>query len=309
MIDNIISVVLSIDHNFIQHCAAAVNSIMNSYDGSSSLNFYIVSNDLNSKEKMALSSLSKEQMKLLFLDIDPQLTKDMPIGEGTISNEISVTTYFRLFLPYLLPNNVHKVLYIDADTITMSSIDELWNTDISGSAIAAVPDKESLQSFQKNRLKLPNNAFYFNAGVMLINLDYLRSIDFTQRSLSYIAEHREKILYHDQDVMNALLYDSIISLPYRWNMMDCYLFRKPLCNEVSYNDVIKWQKSPGIVHFAGFYKPWHKECLNPYRYMYRISLINTQWENFKKTFKEKSVLNLLKYYIKIIVKGNPYYNS
>lgn len=307
MRDNNISVVLSIDKNYIQHCAAAINSIMNSYNGYSYIDFYIVTNDLNDRDKNALYSLSKERMLVHFLDIDPELTKDMPLGEGTISNEITVTTYFRLFLPLLLPKEVHKVLYIDADTITMASLDELWKTDITNYAIAAVPDKDSLQSYHKDRLEIPMNSFYYNAGVMLINLDYLRSVGFTQHALAYIADFREKILYHDQDVINALLYDSILPISYKWNMMDCYLFKAPLCNEKSYNEVIQWQKKPGIVHFAGFYKPWHKECLNPYNYMYKNSLNNTQWAFFKKTFKEKSIFKIIKYYTKIIIKGNPYF--
>jgi lipopolysaccharide biosynthesis glycosyltransferase len=48
--------------------------------------------------------------------------------------------YFRLFLSELLPREVERALYLDADLIVRRSLDELWAADLGGAAVGAVRD-------------------------------------------------------------------------------------------------------------------------------------------------------------------------
>ena len=54
------------------------------------------------------------------------------------------TTYFRLFIPDLYPQ-YDKVLYLDSDIVVLGDIAELYNTNIKGNLVAAVPD-DSVQT-------------------------------------------------------------------------------------------------------------------------------------------------------------------
>lgn len=89
--------------------------------------------------------------------------------------------------------------------------------------------------------------------------------------------------------------------------MDCYLYKKPICDPSKTNEVISSQTNPGIVHFAGYFKPWNFECTNPYKEYYDKSLYGTIWENYKKEFKERSIMKIMKLILKRIIKGSLYF--
>lgn len=67
-----------------------------------------------------------------------EITKDT-LSEFPETGAYSLACYLRLFAPTLLPD-VDKVLYLDCDLIVNGNLDELWNTDLEGYAVAAVHD-------------------------------------------------------------------------------------------------------------------------------------------------------------------------
>ncbi len=303
-----INIVFNIDKNFVQHCAATLNSIIKTYTGNQIIRFYIVQNDLSEKDKCNLNKLIiNTNHGLYFLDINESVLNKMPIGENTISSHITISTYFRLFLSDLLPNDVNKVLYLDSDVIVNTSIDNLYSINIDNYAIAGIPDKETNQENNKKRLMIPLKYCYVNAGVLLMNVEYLRKIDFVKKVRLFVNEHYNKILYHDQDILNALLYNEILYLPHKWNMMDCYLYKEPVCNSKYLTEIKSSQMNPCIIHYAGYFKPWNIECRNPYRYLYKLALDGTYWRNWKKSYKLKGPFAIIKYYLKQLLKGNMYF--
>lgn len=301
-----INIVFNIDENFIQHCAATISSIIMHCD--EQIVFYIVQNGLGKEGKEALSTLVKgTQHSMEFVQMDNSVIDKLPVNGNTVSDQITASAYFRLFLPALLPCDIDKVLYLDADTIVNTDISMLYNTNISGYAVAGVWDKETNQQANKKRCGIPDKFKYVNSGVLLLNLKFLREIRFTEMVLEYLQKNIDRILYHDQDVLNALLYAKMLYLPYKWDMMDCYLYKSPICAEDRIDEVIEAQQHPSIIHFAGFYKPWNKECRNPYRHLYGEALSHTIWRGWKKTRKTKEIIPTLKLYAKRILKGNPYF--
>ena len=89
-----------------------------------------------------------------------------------IDKRIPRAAYYRLFLSALLPEKVDKVLYFDGDIIVRHSLTELWNTDVSGYALAAVPDMREGVIDRYNRLKYSPSWGYFNSGMLLINFTF-----------------------------------------------------------------------------------------------------------------------------------------
>ncbi len=304
-----ISIALCIDHNFIQHCAATINSIMFSYKGGADVVFYIVHNDLSETEQADLNILiKKDKFKIVFVRIDDTVLKDMPLGENTISSSITLSTYFRILLSYIIPNEVKRIIYLDSDIYVNDSIDKLWNINMKDFAIAGVP--EPYQDKKRQRLDLPDNCYYVNAGVSVMNLEKLRAIDYPKKALEYAHKNKDKIIYHDQDIQNAVLYDSTTYLPQRWNMIDIYLYKNlPIMEKDFVDEILKYRNNPSLIHFAGYIKPWHKECKNPYRALYWQALKGTKWENERKESREKNFIKRIKLMARQILSGNPYFKN
>lgn len=302
-----INIALSIDHNFVQHCASTINSIMISYKRNICVIFYIIHTDLTESDKTDLNQLIKsDKFKLIFIQIDDAAIRNMPIGGNTISSSITLSTYYRILLPYILPDEVEKIIYLDSDIYVNDSIDKLWNFDINNFAIAGVPEPN--QDKKRERLGLPDRCYYVNAGVSIMNINMLREIDYPKKAIEYAYKNKNKIIYHDQDIQNAILYNLTTYIPHRWNMVDVYLYKKlPLMDKSHIDEILAYRDNPSIIHFAGYIKPWHIECRNPYKNLYWQALKGTKWEHAKKTSKETSITKRIKLVIKQIVFGNPYF--
>lgn len=55
----------------------------------------------------------------------------------------TIYTWYRVLLPEILDASVHRVLYLDADTLVSENIEELFSLDMTGKAIAGTVDFQS----------------------------------------------------------------------------------------------------------------------------------------------------------------------
>ena len=78
-------------------------------------------------------------------------------------------------------------------------------------------------------------------------------------------------------MLNALLYQQRIFLPIRWNIMDFFLFTKPLIQPRRIADLHTAIDHPAIIHFTGKRKPWLHSCDSPYRNQYLALARQYQW--------------------------------
>ena len=278
------NIVFGIDNNYVQHLAACISSLL-AHSHQEHFHFFIFSLELSTKNKIALQNwmIGERKNDVTFIDIDSNVIKTFPIKN---TDYISLASYLRLFIPQFLPQGVSKALYIDSDIIFNAPISELFNIDISNYATAAVEDAPNNNP---QRLGYDEKYSYFNAGFQLLNIDFLRQIDFTNRALDYIRNNPEKIILHDQDVMNALLHQNVLFLPIKWNMLDCY-FIKPYNISAKYiSDLKKLQRDAITIHFSGPIKPWHYGCQHPLKNLYKnyakkipiFSSIN-KWDGINK---------------------------
>src|SRR5262249_14381288 len=130
-------------------------------------------------------------------------------------------TYCRILLPQLL--DVPRLIYVDSDLLVFRDLSELFDLPLSrGKVLAAVPDWETPTLGDDSRtiadaMNLPHVGSYFNAGVMLLDLDELRIRNFTNRSFEFFNEWQGCYRFHDQSALNFLLHREIEELPEHWN--------------------------------------------------------------------------------------------
>ena len=147
--------------------------------------------------------------------------------------QISVETYFRLFLPDVMAD-YDKVLYLDGDMIVRRDVAELFQTNIDQYILAvardvdmagvynsnlSAPTDNSLDSkrrdYLENKLKLERPLDYFQAGVILFNLREMRESFSVNELLEFAAKQWE---FQDQDVLNYFAQGRVEFLDLRWNM-------------------------------------------------------------------------------------------
>ncbi len=213
--------------------------------------FHILTDQISTHSRENFEKLEKELNKTFPLEI---IIHVIPVTEfiGLRMWRNSYLAYFRLVMNRILPKDLTKILYLDgADTLVNCDIRELFSLDLQD-CFSAVVQNTAEQSFIGAAYKTDDDNFknfYFNSGVLLINLIKWRSHNIEKESLEYVKNNN--LAFPDQDVLNKLFGKEIISLPYTWNMM----INK---ENPPKNPIIR----PKINHFA--FKPWKSSPDKPF---------------------------------------------
>ncbi len=265
----IINIVCTIDQNYIQHCGVMLCSLFFN-NQSTQFRVYILTDNESTIEIKRLTNLvEKYGHQVSIICIDKSYFKNVPI-----SNHVTEATYYRLLIPKVL-SSVSKVLFLDPDIIIRSEIKDFWDTNITYYALAAAKDY-SCQD-RKVELNIPNEYDYFNAGVLLMNLDVWRKKEYAERIFHFIKDNPDKLKFWDQDAINACIFKETKIVSNQWNAT-AYFFKRE--TRLSDSKLKMIQTNPSIVHYTGSSKPWHLTNEHPFKTEYYHYLKKTPWRNF-----------------------------
>jgi len=275
-------IVLASDNDYAQHLAVAIASILRNATDGESLSFHILDGGISETNRFRIEALKTiRDFEIEFLDVDAAAFAACPIPSGTWITE---TTYYRFLLPHLAPT-IDKALYLDCDVVVLTSLRDLWATDVSGAYAAVAEDTwEYAAIHHKRMLGLSHADFYFNAGVMLVNLAKWREDGLSDALFAQMREMVKKggtIQYDDQDVMNCVLRNGLIVLPIKWNVQQTAFYFTG-CTRYSAEALEDARCNPALVHFSGAVKPWHPGCIHPLRKEYFTYLDMTSWRGRRR---------------------------
>ncbi len=268
-----INVVFAIDANYVPHAAVTIRSAIKMSPEADRLRVFILhSGGLSKFDQDKLASVAKSGcVEIVFIKVTGEKIAWLPLNR----DHISIETYFRLIMHDVLPADVKKVIYIDADTIVADSLVDLWNVDLNGKPIAACADEGGVT--QARRLRLPLTHTYFNAGVAIFDLDAIRTMNFHECVIRAFRENSEYIALQDQDILNLIFCDNTYILPLRWNANTRLFLPNGLDPAYSWDEAFEAVKSPGIIHFTDRKKPWQAKCRHPLRDLYWKYRNETPW--------------------------------
>ena len=258
--DSII-IAFAVNDDYVPYLEVAITSIVDNASSDKIYEIYILYKNLldDNKEKICQLINGIEIFSVEFLCVSEYFNMQLYVGNNGIQY-LSEETYYRLALTELLPR-FKKVIYLDCDIVVLSDIAELFEYEINDYYFAAVSDiadnwkcyadKSDVYIYRKNELSMNDPKKYFNAGVLLINLEKMRN-DYSVNDLLNIAQSR-KWEKHDQDVLNMIAKGKVNWLDIQWNLIECCNIEKMPVEDREY--YFSQQKFPKIIHFASR-KPW-----------------------------------------------------
>lgn len=244
----------------------------------SEFSIYILSDNLDFQYFKSLESLFK--CKIIPISVSSTEISKIDCGYLTFG------TLIRLLIGKYIPNNIDTILYLDADLIINGDIRPLVNLEL-GDCYAAVV-KSNVSKKHLKRINIESDD-YFNAGVMLLNLNACRSDNVFERSLNLLHHNRLKFL--DQDALNIVMNQNVKYIDQKWNF-DSFRAKSLILNRS--NDIINNEVL--IYHFTGTDKPWNQLCQNQFKNVYRRFYCDQLNYNL---VNNNSILNRLKYEIVI----------
>lgn len=247
-----VNIVLITDANYMDFTRVAINSAKETKCSDSVYNFYVMTMDISAADETALKALANDKVSVTVL---PQKEIDLFYIRDT---HVSKTSLLKYYIGEALLN-LDKVLFVDSDVLILHDLNTLYQTNIEGKYLAAVKDPSwFFESMHVLELNLEKRGFYFNAGVMLMNLKKIRDDNLLAKLEDYTNNNFRT--YMDQDAFNVLVGDEVAVLPFKDNTMNFFFEHIDLPtmaayygeNWKTYEDVF----APAVIlHFASSKKP------------------------------------------------------
>jgi lipopolysaccharide biosynthesis glycosyltransferase len=225
--------------------ATALRSVVEANRLSWPLEFHVLSDGIcESLRRKVLNSLPDGSASIHWRSVDLTVFRNF----STVYY-VSKMTFTRLMISTLFANSISRILYLDTDLLVLDDLTPLWETDLNGSVIGAVLDSGldlRLKRGEPLSQQMPRVQEYFNAGVLLIDLERWRHNHISEKALAYLSSHPHAP-HMDQDGLNFACDRLWKKLDSRWNFQD------HLHKSISQMGP---EQRPGIVHFVTCRKPW-----------------------------------------------------
>jgi lipopolysaccharide biosynthesis glycosyltransferase len=247
---------------------------------------YLLGENISDENKSILWTIAQNYGRRISIIDVPEL--DIP--DVLVSTRWPLSAFTRLFSGQLLPKNVHKVLYLDCDTIVRGDISHLSEIDVSNYICCGI--KDCIGSTYKQNIGLKKDSVYINAGVLLFNLNELRKIDIKTVIDKYMAHYLKLINYADQDILNGIFCGKVGVLESRYGVMtinvaysyeEISMLRKPTAF-YSKDELAAGVADPAIIHYTTnmrIIRPWFSNTNHPLASEFRKYMEMSPWKDKK----------------------------
>lgn len=240
-----IPVFYACDDKYAPLAAASIASVL--FNTSAFIDIYILDCNLSEKNKRKLNML-KEKFSNFSIEFVP-VDAEAKFGHINLRNYLSVACFTRFLIPDLKPE-INRCIYLDCDTILFGDIADLWNQDLNGFIIGAVPDPNIFNVPERKSLHysaalLSDSHLYFNSGVLLIDCQQWRDKNILDKLVESERKTAESRIFNDQDVLNNAFDSNYCTLDVRFNV------KSNLVNFCPQDKIV-------VRHFTGHIKPWLK---------------------------------------------------
>jgi lipopolysaccharide biosynthesis glycosyltransferase len=265
--------------DYVPHSAAMLVSALDHRGEAELAVDYMHPPELARGELDALGEMvEREGGRISFHEVPDEWVAGFPI-EGFTRK----ATWYRVFLPELVPD-ADRALYLDADAIVLDDLTPLWRTELGDHLVAAVTNVFQWDhAGRPAAIGLGEDTEYFNAGVLLLNLELMRREGTSRALRDFAVANADRLDWRDQDALNLVLADRRLALAPRWNAMNSVLLYPWAADSFDADAVAEARARPAIRHFEGpaVNKPWHYLCDHELRERYAELRLRTPWPRLR----------------------------
>ena len=297
------NIMISFNDNYFRMTEVMIYSLFKNHP-ETEIHVYLLYTNLKPEYMAEFQQLFEKfsNKSLHLLSMDSNMHKNV-----SVTGPYSIESVFRLIGLNLLPADIHRILWLDSDIIINGNLLDLYNTELSDSPFAVCEDIKAVINCEADDLKqicgTPLDRKYFNSGVLLMNLDYIRlhHLDTLIRDVIFAEFENYPLL--DQSILNRLFFDSVTYVP--WSLYNVHPLRYMLnLNKLSENRIQfltyreineqsgsedykrntldlseKIRDNARIIHYIGPSKPWlHR---NQEMYITHVPFRHV-WEGYEK---------------------------
>lgn len=282
------NVLYAADVGYAEIVAVSLLSLLDSNREVKELNIYIVEDKITAENQQKLKTICADYNRNVVFLSKPDIRGILGVELKTL--RWSDSAYSRLFLKELFAPypDVDKILYLDCDTLVVDTLQELWDTDITGYLGAAC--LECMSNVHKRIIGRPRTSNYLNSGMMLVDVKRWNAENIQAAACEFLKRYKGKTEYVDQGVINGTIGDRFLLVSPRYNLTalaydftyeEMLIYRKP---QFSYSKQ-EWEEAvahPAVIHFTTSFlsiRPWFAGSRHPYAKRWSECHARTPWKD------------------------------
>lgn len=280
--ENNIAITLQTSEYFAPYASVTILSIIEHTSPEYNYDILVMTWDMQEETVQKLLSLAdgRSNVSVRVVDVSKEIAPYQEIAKKRADyNRFSAAGVIRLILPELM-EEYDLMLSMDSDMLVYADVAELFQYDMSDYYMGGVQDvicyvgyrmpSETYftEEYVQNSLGLPSMDGYCNGGLLLLNLDKIRSTFQTKDIIEFATYNGTFRRIYEQDTFNGLFYGKKLYFPMEWNYQidsisrvkdNKYLF--PSEDKVI-QDYYASEGKVKVYHYLTKFKPWQDTSMD-----------------------------------------------
>lgn len=257
------SIALICDDKYVMPTIITIQSIKDACKSERNIHIYICTFGISEVNERKFCQLSDSSVTVSVKRVNIEKYHEY-LSKINQKSHVTPTSLLKFELPVIF-KDIDVLLYLDSDIIIKENIMSIFEYDISNYYLAAAPELWKYINVFHTQESIKND-FYFNSGVLLLNLKKMREHDIPNKLWKKKIELSQtgKFSTMDQDTLNQVCSKNSFCLPIIWNFntyfSDSNNNKLNLINKIltthypSHTDLVSSVK---ILHYVGKEdKPW-----------------------------------------------------
>lgn len=277
----IIPIFFATDDNYLPFLSITLESLWENSSHAYDYKMYVLHSGIRQDYQEKILRYNKEGFSISFVDVSERV-KEIA-ADLHMRDYYTATTYFRVFIASMFPQ-YDKAFYLDCDTVILGDVSELYEQNLDGYMLAGAPC-EGVNSFEVYKRYVTevdglNPDYFFNAGVLLLNLKAFREEGFYEQFADLLRKYKFTVI-QDEDYLNVLCQDKVLRLPRSWN-------KSPVANDVLPREELR------IVHYLMTWKPWRYTDIPYQEYFWEYAVRTEFYDQLKGMLDSATVADMEK---------------
>lgn len=255
-------IVFICDDNYCLPTAVCIQSIIDYMEGKGGLTIHVCTFGLSEDNRNLINRLNNYSNDIrIAIDLFIKSDYENVLANVNQKSHVTPTALIKFELANYF-NSIDTLLYLDSDIIIKGDISSLLQIDISDYYLAASYEFwEHLRRIRYTLNRTVSKNFYFNSGVMLLNLRKLREDNIPDELWCYKI-YKAKTRLMDQESLNVVCGSAVKPLSVIWNynpifFEDYYVKELNKVYGEQFENAAEAEEATRIIHFVGKAdKPW-----------------------------------------------------
>jgi lipopolysaccharide biosynthesis glycosyltransferase len=281
-----IAIAVCFDENYALNGAMVLYSAAKNIEKNVKIRAYIVDGGISEKTKKRFNRILRNNLNIIWLNPDLSMFDNLSLSSWTTK-----VAHARLLLPYIIKDDIKKIIYLDSDILVIDNIFCLWEVNLNNYLLAAFQDTTYTNVYKKVNsqvlIEAGMNRFspYFNSGFLLLNKKLCGDENILKDYIEILKSIGNKFTHCNQDAMNIIFKN-------KWVKLNREKQYEMTSNNYFCKKNKKLKKNLVFIHYTGK-TPGFPGCKHPKKNIFYYYVYNSKWFSKKEfiTWRSKILIN------------------